>query len=171
MISVRPLDADETRAHRDDLCTIMVDCVTGGASIGFMEPFTMADAASFWAGVVEAVGRGDARHLAAFDGDRVVGTVQVVTRMPPNQPHRGDLKKLMVASHARGKGVARQLMAAADETARKAGKTLLVLDTATGSDAESLYPKIGWEKAGIIPDYALFPDGRFCDTTVFYKRL
>ncbi len=171
MIEIRSLDAAETLAHMDGLCAIMVDCVTGGASIGYMEPFVTGDAVTFWSAVAETIGRGDVQHLAAFDDDRLVGTVQVVTGMPPNQPHRGDLKKLMVASHARKKGVARQLMAQAEATARKAGKTLLVLDTATGSDAESMYPKIGWEKAGIIPGYALFPDGRLCDTTVFYKRL
>ena len=89
----------------------------------------------------------------------------------PNQPHRGDLKKLLVHRSARGRGLARLLMEAAEREAARRGKTLLVLDTATGSDAEAIYPRLGWEPVGVIPDYALWPEGGPCATTFFYKRV
>lgn len=171
MVEIRSLSADETRKHLPALSVVMVDCVEGGASMGYMSPYTLADAGQFWASVADNLDNGTVVHLAAFEGENILGTVQVVVQQPPNQPHRGDLKKLMVATSARGKGIARMLMEAADQAARDHGKTLLVLDTATGSDAEFIYPKLGWQRVGIIPDYAKFPDGRFCDTTVFYKAL
>ena len=171
MIEIRLLSAEETQAHMSELSAVMVDCVEGGASIGYMSPYSIADANAFWTAVVADVGHHSVAHLVAFENGTVVGTVQVVLKQPPNQPHRGDLKKLMVVTAARGKGVASKLMEAAEEAARERGKTLLVLDTATGSDAEFMYPKLGWQRVGTIPNYAKFPDGRFCDTTVFYKEL
>ena len=108
---------------------------------------------------------------SAFDDGRLVGTVQVVLSLPPNQPHRGEITKLLVHRSARRRGVAELLMERADDEARAEGKTLLVLDAVTGGDAERLYARIGWTKVGVIKDFALFPDGRFCDTTFFYKAL
>jgi GNAT superfamily N-acetyltransferase len=107
----------------------------------------------------------------AFVEDRLVGTVQIGFALKPNQPHRGDLMKLLVHREARGKGLSTALMAAAEAGAAAAGRTLLVLDTAKGELAESIYQKLGWQRSGEIPDYALYPDGRFCDTVIFYKRL
>ncbi|MGA7784508.1 MAG: GNAT family N-acetyltransferase, partial [Candidatus Acidiferrales bacterium] len=98
-------------------------------------------------------------------------TVQILTATPPNQPHRADIAKLLVHRSARGKGVGTLLMQHAEQAALAAGKTLLVLDAVTGGDAEKLYTRMGWKKVGVIPNYALFPDGRFCDTTYFYKEL
>ena len=171
MIEIRALSAEETHSHIADLSEVMIDCVEGGASIGYMSPYTLDDAAQFWKAVVADLLNNSVLHLAASDEGKIVGTVQVVLKQPPNQPHRGDLKKLMVRTSARGKGVARKLMQAAETAAQDHGKTLLVLDTATGSDAEFIYPKLGWKRVGVIPNYAKFPDGRFCDTTVFYKEL
>lgn len=171
MIEIRALSAEETHSHIADLSAVMIDCVEGGASIGYMSPFSVDDAALYWTSVADNLAEGDVVHLAAFEGQAVVGTVQIALKQPPNQPHRGDLKKLMVRTSARGKGIARKLMLAAEQAARDHGKTLLVLDTATGSDAEFIYPKLGWQRVGVIPNYAKFPDGRFCDTTVFYKEV
>ena len=109
--------------------------------------------------------------LAAFDDDELIGTVQVILASPPNQPHRGEIAKLLVHRSARKRGVAQQLMARAEYEARTEGKTLLVLDTVTGDPAERLYARLGWTTVGVIPGYALYPDGRPCDTTVFWKAV
>jgi ribosomal protein S18 acetylase RimI-like enzyme len=109
--------------------------------------------------------------LAAFDDGRVVGTVQVILALPPNQPHRGEIAKLLVHRSARRRGIAELLMQHAEAEARAEGRTLLVLDTVTGDAAERLYTRLGWTRVGVIPGYALYPDGRPCDTTVFFKEL
>jgi ribosomal protein S18 acetylase RimI-like enzyme len=101
----------------------------------------------------------------------VVGTVQVVLALPPNQPHRAEIAKLLVHRSARRRNIAQLLMELAEAEARAEGKTLLVLDTVTGDNAERLYERLGWTRVGVIPGYALYPDGRPCDTTVFWKAL
>ncbi|MBY4631056.1 GNAT family N-acetyltransferase [Rhizobium croatiense] len=171
MPDIRALSAEEARAAIADLSDVLADCVAGGASVGFMQPYGPDDAAPYWRDVADAVGAGVSLLLVAELEGRIVGTVQVGAAQMPNQPHRGDLKKLLVHRSARGRGLARLLMEAAEREAAKHGKTLLVLDTATGSDAEAIYPRLGWQRVGVIPDYALWPQGGFCDTTLFYKRL
>ncbi len=153
------------------LADVLLDCVEGGASVSFMASLSKPEAEAFFANVVEGVERGDRILLAAFLDSDLLGTVQILTATPPNQPHRADIAKLLVRRSARGQGVATRLMEQVEEASRRAGKTLLVLDTVTGGDAERLYVRMGWTKAGVIPNYALFPDGRFCDTTVFLKDL
>ncbi|MBW9112605.1 GNAT family N-acetyltransferase [Rhizobium cauense] len=170
-ITIRLLDAAEARAAIPDLCDVLADCVNGGASVGFMQPYTNADAEPYWQGVADAVASGATLLLVAESEGRAVGTVQVGAAQMPNQPHRGDLKKLLVHRSERGKGLARLLMDAAEREAAACGKTILVLDTATGSDAEAIYPRLGWERVGVIPDYALWPEGGLCATTLFYKRV
>ena len=171
MSEIRLLDADETRARMGELADVLADCVTGGASVGFMAPYGPADALPFWDGVAEAVGEGATLLFAAEREGRIVGTVQAGIRQMPNQPHRAGVKKLLVMESERGRGLARALMTAAEAEAARHGKTLLVLDTATGSPAETVYERLGWQRAGVIPDYALYPDGRFCATTFFYKKI
>lgn len=170
-MEIELLDGVSARHALDGLCDVLADCVDGGASVGFMAPFTLADARAYWDDVMGAVDEGASLLFTAREDGRVLGTVQLGVRQFPNQPHRADLKKLLVHRAARGKGIATQLMAAAEMEAVRRGKSLLVLDTATGSPAESLYRRIGWTVSGIIPDYALYPDGRYCDTTVYYKRV
>jgi ribosomal protein S18 acetylase RimI-like enzyme len=170
-IEVRRLRGDELRARLDGLAAVLHDCVSGGASVSYMAPFSVDDAHAAFDGFAADAERGGRLILAALDGDEVVGTVQIVLTAPPNQPHRGDIAKLLVRRSARRRGIARQLMAAAEREAIAAGKTLLVLDTVTGDPAESLYERLGWQRVGVIPGYALYPDGRPCDTTVFYKAL
>lgn len=169
MTAVRQLDEAEALSVLPDLCDILADCVEDGASVGFMLPFTPADAEPFWRGVIAAVARGEVVLFVAEADGRISGTVQVGFAQKPNQPHRGDLMKLLVHRRARGLGLSKQLMQAAEEASAKAGRSLLVLDTATGELAEGIYEKLGWQRSGVIPDYALFPDGRYCATTLFYK--
>ncbi|MBO3758655.1 GNAT family N-acetyltransferase [Ciceribacter sp. L1K22] len=171
MTVIRQLDETEALKALPDLCDILADCVEDGASVGFMAPLAPGEAEAFWRGVIGGVKRGEVLLFVAEVDGRVSGTVQVGFAQKPNQPHRGDLMKLLVHRRARGLGLSKHLMKAAEEAAAKAGRGLLVLDTATGELAEGIYEKLGWQRSGVIPDYALFPDGRYCDTTVFYKRV
>ncbi|HEX6725028.1 MAG TPA: GNAT family N-acetyltransferase [Gaiella sp.] len=170
-IDVRRLAASELPAHLDGLAAVLCDCVAGGASVSYMTPFSEADARAAFEAWAADVQQGTRLLFAAFRGDEVVGTVQVVFATPPNQPHRADVAKLLVHRNARRLGVAQRLMEHAESEARAEGKTLLVLDTVTGDDAERLYTRLGWTRVGVIPNYALYPDGRPCDTTVFWKAV
>jgi GNAT superfamily N-acetyltransferase len=162
------LGESEIRALGD----VLIDCVEGGASVSFMSPMTREKADAFWTGVAASVARGERLVLVAEDGAGVmVGTAQVILSLPENQPHRGDIAKMLVHRRARRGGVGAALLAAAENAARAAGKTLLVLDTVTGGDAERMYARQGWQRSGVIPGYALMPDGQPCATTVFYKFL
>lgn len=153
------------------LSDVLIDCVNGGASVGFMWPMTRAKADAFWAKVAAGVARRERILLVAEDAaGNIVGTVQVVVDLPENQPHRGDVSKMLVHRRARCQGVGAALLGAAEAAAIEAGKTVLVLDTASDS-AEQLYARNGWQLCGQIPKYALMPDGAFCATTVFYKLL
>jgi ribosomal protein S18 acetylase RimI-like enzyme len=170
-VEVRRLAEAGLREHLDGLADVLRDCVDGGASVSYMAPFSQAEARRAFEGFAEDVERGQRLVLAAFDGETIVGTVQVVFAWPPNQPHRADIAKLLVRRSARRRGVAQLLMARAEEEALAEGKTLLVLDTVTGDDAERLYERMGYQRVGVIPNYALYPDGRPCATTFFYKHL
>jgi GNAT superfamily N-acetyltransferase len=150
---------------------VLADCVAGGASVSYMAPFSHDQARDAFEAVAREVEQGRRLLLGAFAEGRLVGTVQVVLALPPNQPHRAEIAKLLVHRSARKRGIAQLLMEHAESEARAEGKTLLVLDTVTGDDAERLYTRLGWTRVGVIPGYALYPDGRPCDTTVFWKAL
>jgi GNAT superfamily N-acetyltransferase len=150
---------------------VLEDCVAGGASVGYMWPFSHADARAAFEGFAAQVTRGRRLILAAFDGGEVVGTVQVILAVPSNQPHRGEITRMLVRRSSRRRGIAGALMARAEAEARAEGKSLLVLDAVTDGDAARLYDRLGWTTVGVIPNYALYPDGRPCDTTVFWKAL
>jgi GNAT superfamily N-acetyltransferase len=154
------------------LCDVLIDCVQGGASVGFMLPMTRAKAEAFWHSTSASMARGERVVLLAEDAAGIiVGTVQVVLNQPENQPHRGDIAKMLVHRQVRRRGVGAALLIAAERSALSAGKTLLVLDTVTGSDAERLYAQQGWQRCGQIPNYALWPNGTPCATTIFFKFL
>ena len=165
--------ADHDAATAEALADVLLDCVEGGASVGFMHPLPRARAVAFWRNVLAGAARGERIVLVAEDADSgaIVGTVQVVLAMPDNQPHRADVAKMQVHRRARRRGLGADLMRAAEAAAREAGKTLLVLDAVTGGDAERLYARLGWQRCGVIPGYALWPKGGLCDTTVFYRVL
>ena len=152
------------------LAALMIDVVEGGASIGFMLPIDAERAQAFWRRIAVGVDGGDRVLFVADDGDRIVGTVQLILEQPENQPHRADVAKMMVANRARRHGIGAALMRAAEQEARARARTLLVLDTAS-ADAERLYVRLGWQRCGTIPGYALLPQGGRCDTTYFYRVL
>ena len=155
----------------DGLCEVLTDCVEGGDSIGFMLPMTRAKAEAYWRAAAESAQRGERVILLARDSlQSIVGTVSVVWAQPENQPHRADIAKMQVHRRARRQGVGAALLEAAEAVALEAGRTLLVLDTAS-ADAERLYARQQWVRSGVIPNYALMPDGAYCSTTVFYKSL
>jgi GNAT superfamily N-acetyltransferase len=169
-LSVRVLDADEARARIGELAEVLLDCVEGGASVSFMLPMARETALGFWRKVADGVARGERTLLVAEDGDGVAGTVQLITDMPENQPHRADVAKLLVHRRARGAGTGRRLMEAVEEAARGQGRRVLVLDTASDT-AERLYERLGWQRVGVVPDYALLPDGALCQTVFYYKHV
>ncbi|QFI68385.1 GNAT family N-acetyltransferase [Sinorhizobium alkalisoli] len=168
---IRVLTEEETRAALPALAEVLSDCVEGGASVGFMQPFAPQDARPFWESVAAAVARSETVLIVAEVDGRALGTVQIGLATMPNQPHRADIKKLLVHRQARGLGIARRLMEQAEAEAVKRGRRVLVLDTATGEPAEAIYERFGWQRVGVVPDYALMPDGRYCATTLFYKHL
>ena len=168
---VRRVGASEAGECIDGLTDLLLDCVEGGASVSFMLPLERAKARSFWQNVLDGVGRGERTLVVAEDEEgSIVGTVQMITSMPDNQPHRADIAKLLVHREARRGGVGRQLMLAIEDEARKQQRTVLVLDTAS-SEAERLYERLDWQRVGIVPNYALMPDGTPCATTYYYKQL
>ncbi len=153
------------------LSDVLIDCVEGGASVSFMWPLAREKAESYWRTVAASVERGERVVLAAEDASgTILGTVTLVLEQPENQPHRGDIAKMLVHRSARRRGLGEQLLIAAEQQARAAGKTLLVLDTASEA-AERLYVRQGWQRCGVIPDYALLPDGVPCATTIYFKAL
>lgn len=170
-VTIDVLDGTAAHGALDELATVLVDCVEGGASVSFMAPLALDEARSFWLGVAGDVAAGAAALLVARLDGAIVGTTVVYPARQPNQPHRADVAKVLVHRRARRRGVAAGLMVAAEEAARSLGRWLLVLDTVEGGDAERLYERLGWQRVGTIPDYALMPDGPLCATVVFYKRL
>jgi GNAT superfamily N-acetyltransferase len=159
-----------TDAEIQVLADVLIDCVDGGASVSFMRPLPVAKAAAYWRGVAAQLGDGRRALLTAEDAQGILGTVQLVFDLPENQPHRADLSKMLVHRRARRRGVGEALLRAAEKLARESGKRLLVLDTASG-DAERLYARAGWIRVGVVPGFALWPEGGLCDTTFFYRRL
>jgi GNAT superfamily N-acetyltransferase len=158
-------------AQINELATVLTDCVEGGASVSFMHPLTHERAATFWRGVAQGVASGERALLVAEDAHGICGTVQLVLAQPENQPHRADLAKMLVHRRMRRLGLGAALMEAAETTARDCGKTLLVLDNVTGDIGERLYQRMGWQRVGVIPGYALLPRGGLAGTTVFYREL
>ena len=168
IVSLHPPVADAALA---ELADVLVDCVAGGASVNFMSPYSHEEALSFFRKVADSVAVGDIVLLAAKCDGKIVGTVQLGLDTPPNKRHRADIKKMLVLRIARGRGIGAALMAAIEEEALKRGRWLVVLDTVPGENGHRLYTRAGWRQSGIVPDYAMFPDGRLCDTAVMWKRL
>ena len=154
-----------------ELAGVLIDCVEGDASVSFMHPLSRERAAAFWRGVAQSVAAGERALLVAEDAQGICGTVQLVLAQAENQPHRADLAKMLVHRRCRRQGLGEALMRAAESMARDCGKTLLVLDTVTGDNGERLYQRLGWQRVGVIPGYALLPRGGLVGTTVFYREL
>lgn len=169
-LAIRRLEAVDD-AQIEQLAQVLLDCVAGGASVGFMQPLAPEKARAFWRRIAADVATGARALLVAEDAQGIVGTVHLVLDQPDNQPHRADLSKMLVHRRARRQGLGAALMRAAEDLARDCGKTLVVLDTATGSEAERLYTRLGWTPVGVIPGYALWPEGGACGTTLFYRAV
>lgn len=154
----------------DGLAALLLDAVASNAGISFMSDLTPDAAAAWWRQILTTA---SARTvvLIARDEQGIAGTVQLQPAWAPNQPHRGDIAKLIVHRRARGRGIGRALMHAIDEEARNHHYTLLLLDTCKGGAAERLYTSLGWVRVGEVPSFALNPDGSWCDTVFFYKQL
>lgn len=167
---IRVLHGDEAAARAGELAEVLIDCVDGGASVSFMAPLARDRAEGFWREMAAGVAAGERVLIVAEDDGAILGTVMLVMAQPDNQPHRADVSKMLVRQSARKRGLGAGLMAAVEDAARAAGKTLLVLDTAS-AEAERLYERAGWVRVGVVPDYALLPHGGLCDTTFFYKKL
>lgn len=172
MITLRELDGTEALARVPELADVLRDCVEGGASVGFMLPLAEGRLDAFWRQVAAGVAAGE-RHLfvAEDEAGRICGTLSLVLDMPDNQPHRADVSKMLVHRRARRQGVAERLLRALEARARELGRTTLVLDTVTGSEASRVYERTGWQKAGDIPNYALMPEGASCSTTYYFRLL
>jgi GNAT superfamily N-acetyltransferase len=154
-----------------DLADVLIDCVAGGASVSFLHPLSEEKALAFWRVVAEGVTKSERALLVAEDAEGIMGTVQLILSQPENQPHRADVAKMLVHRRARRQGLGEALMLAAEATARECGKTLLMLDTTVGMDAERLYARLGWQRFGEVPGHALLAHGGLSDTAFFYRTL
>ncbi len=170
-IVVRSIDAAEAARLLPELAALLVDAVAGGAGVNFMAGFTLAEAAAYWSRQIEGLAAGDRAWIVAEEGGALAGTVMCVFAPQPNQPFRADISKMLVHSARRRRGVGALLMTGIEAEARKAGRSLLILDTTSGSAADRLYRRMGWTPFGTAPGYAYAPDGRLDDATFFYKQL
>ncbi|MGJ5023917.1 GNAT family N-acetyltransferase [Bradyrhizobium oligotrophicum] len=161
----------DTPAIRAALSAMLIETVAHGGSVSFMHPLSSGDADAFWQDSLAAAERGERIVLGAFDGQDLIGTVTLQLKLPPNQPHRAEIAKMMTRVSHRKRGVARALLDAAETLARGHGRTMLVLDTAEDGGASSLYEGVGFQLSGIIPDYAVKPHGGLTGTMIYWKRI
>jgi ribosomal protein S18 acetylase RimI-like enzyme len=170
-VTVVRLAAGDFAAHLPALAGLLVDAVAGGASVGFLDGFDHPAAMTWWRSREAAVTDGSLAVWIATGPAGVTGTISLAYADKPNARHRAEVVKLAVHRAARGRGLGRRLLAAAEETAAASGVTLLLLDTETASAAERLYETAGWHRYGIVPDYAAGPSGELKHCSFFYKTL
>jgi len=171
MSPIRIAALSDTVPVRAALSTMLIETVAHGGSVGFMHPLTEEDADQFWQGSLASAERGERIVFGAYDGEDLVGTVTLQLKLPPNQPHRAEIAKMMTRVSHRKRGIATALLRAAESRAREHGRTMLVLDTAVDGGASKLYEGLGFQLTGIIPDYALKPHGGLTGTKIYWKRL
>ncbi|MDR3374604.1 MAG: N-acetyltransferase [Ancalomicrobiaceae bacterium] len=168
-VTISPLSSsDDTIAA---LARLLIATVAAGGSVSFMHPLSEADATGFWTRWLAAADRGELIVLGGFHGDALIGTVTLLLNCPPNQPHRGEIAKMMTLPACRGQGIARALLVEAERLAVAHGRTLLVLDTATDGGAAGLYEKQGFVFAGEIPNYAYKPHSGLTGTLLYWKAI
>ena len=170
-IEVRVLRPEEVAGRLDDLAEVLASCVQGGAGVGFVLPFGAGDALAWWRGILPEIEAGGRILIGALAEGRLAGTVQLVPATQQNQPFRADIAKMLVHSAFRRQGLGEALMLAAEQEAKARGRTLLTLDTVTGSAAERLYARLGWKTTGVIPGYAYSPSRTLDSTTIMWKAL
>lgn len=171
MSTIRIAPLSDTAAIRAGLNEMLIETVANGGSVSFMHPLSADDADAFWRDSLSSAARGERIVLGAIDGDAVVGTVTLQLKLPPNQPHRAEIAKMMTRVSHRKRGIATALLRAAEALARQHGRTMLVLDTAEDGGASELYEGLGFQLSGIIPDYAVKPHGGLTGTKIYWKRL
>jgi ribosomal protein S18 acetylase RimI-like enzyme len=169
MVDIRPLSSHADTIEQ--LSSLLIETVAAGGSVSFMHPLSVDDAAAFWTKSLAAADRGERIVLGADLGGAIAATVTLDLATPPNQPHRADIAKLMTRVAHRGYGLARALMLEAERLAAARGRTLLTLDTAEEDGAAGFYDRLGYQRAGLIPDYALKPHGGLTGTILYFKRL
>jgi acetyltransferase len=172
MTTIERLDAKQAEKYLPDLVALLTDCVESGAAVGFMPPLSEAEARDYWQHVADDIAAGTRILVAALQEDQVVGSVQLELAQKSNGLHRAEVQKLMVHRRCRGQGIAGQLMTAIEHAGSEANRTLLVLDTRRGDTADrSVYRRLGWTEAGVIPQFAMSADGTMHDTVIFYKLI
>lgn len=169
--TIHLLDASTAETLAPQLVALLQDAVASGASLGFWNPLDDDRARAYWGDVVAGVRAGSLRLLVALREGSVVGSVQLAPASKQNAARRAEIQKLMVYRAARRQGIARALMGAVERLAADEGRTLLFLDTNTGSDAERLYLALDYIQVGVIPRYTVERDGTEYATTLFYKSL
>lgn len=169
MIRIEPLSPSPEVCKA--LGEILVEVVAHGGSVHFMHPLDLETASEFWRGSLAAAERGERIILGAYDGDQLVATVSLLLNTPPNQPHRAEIGKMMTRVSHRGRGIAKALLREAERLAVERGRTMLMLDTAAEDGASRLYEAVGYNLAGIIPDYAYKPHGGLTGSMYYWKRL
>jgi GNAT superfamily N-acetyltransferase len=170
-IEIRELTLEGYRAAIPELATLIVDAVARGAGVNFLEGVTEDEAAAWWRGREGDVASARTTVFVAVDGGRIVGSTLLIRSVNQNSPHRAEIGKVIVLGSYRRRGLASALMRAAEDRARTEGRWLLVLDTVTGSAADAFYRALGWQETGVVPNYALNPDGRPWPATFFWKDL
>jgi ribosomal protein S18 acetylase RimI-like enzyme len=160
-----------SRESVEQLSDLLIETVANGGSVSFMHPLEADVAAAFWTKSLTAADAGERVVLGAISEGQVVSTVTLLLDCPPNQPHRGEIAKMMTRVACRGRGLARSLMVEAERIACERGRTLLTLDTAEDEGAGPFYEKLGFTRAGVIPDYAYKPHGGLCGTIIYWKRI
>ena len=170
-IPIRPLGADEAEARLGDLGAILRDAVENGASVNFMAGLSEAEAAMFWRGQLAGIAEGSRTLLIAEREGAIVGTVVLTLAPQPNAPHRAEIGKMLVHSSLRRQGLGRRLLEEAEAAAKRQGRTLLLLDTQTGSAGEALYRRCGWTEYGVVPNHSHVPQGGLSPATFFYKEI
>jgi ribosomal protein S18 acetylase RimI-like enzyme len=171
MPDIHTLAGDDVAAFLDDLADLLIDAVEGGASVGFMLPLARDEAVAYWQEVAAAMRRGNRHLLAARDGGRVVGAVQLDCAVKANARHRAEVQRLLVHRRARRRGIGRALMQALEPLALSLGRTLLVLDLRLDDPVQRLYESLGYVRTGVVPRYARDPDGGFNDSLFMHKEL
>jgi ribosomal protein S18 acetylase RimI-like enzyme len=171
LLQIKVVDTNEAQDRLAQLVELLQDAVTDGASVGFLPPLATEEALHYWQGVIEQLGQEQRLLVFALEDEQLAGVVQLELALKANARHRAEVQKLIVHTKFRRRGLGQRLLAAVDEVAQQAGRSLLVLDTRLGDAAEQLYRKYGYIEAGVIPRYAISASGALTDTIFFYREL
>jgi len=171
MHTIEKVTPEQAEQAQDELVELLQDAVHNGASVGFVSPLPREVARQYWHDVINDIRQGSRLLLLLRVSGRVVGSVQLDLCMRPNGTHRAEVQKLFVHTSVRRQGFGRAMMAAIEQEARNARRSLLCLDTESHKPAEVMYRRLGWFLVGEIPDYASSPDGHLRGTMIFYKKI